>query len=245
MLSKVYETGTNKRTILFRDYLRNWRYFSLSPLAIRLGSADARRWSPTQSGAPPFFWWTACDPDGSNLSDVLFILKSSDDRRYLRLIQHVKMIEPSLEGINFIPAPGQPPVPFVALGEQSRASWHGLSDGTLRVLGLALIIETAAACSPPTNSVPALSVIEEPENGIFPGVVRQLFDLFEEWSPTSQYIFTSHSPYFIDMFDSKREWVTILRKADDRTESFSPPRTESENGERLGLAAEYASELYQ
>src|SRR5262249_23479107 len=37
MLSKVYELATNPRAILFRNYLRNWRYFSLSPLAIRTG----------------------------------------------------------------------------------------------------------------------------------------------------------------------------------------------------------------
>src|SRR5260370_11357173 len=150
------------------------------------------------------------------------------------------MVEPSLEAINFIPAPGQQPVPFVALTNQPRASWQGLSDGTLRAMGLALIIETAAACSPPTNAVPSLALIEEPENGIFPGLLRRFFDLFEEWAPASQFIFTSHSPYFIDMFDDKREWVTILRKATDRSESSNPPMDEpGKNGDdRLTLSME-------
>src|SRR5262249_26871484 len=201
---------------------RNWRYFSLSPLAIRLGSDETwRRSTSSPTGALPSAWWTACDPDGFDLSLVIFILKSFDDRRYRRIIQHVKMIEPALEAINFIPAPGQHPVPFVELNTQSRASWRGLSDGTLRALGLALIIETAGACSPPTNSVPCLSLIEEPENGIFPGMLRRFFDLFEDWAPTAQFFFTSHSPYFIDMFDDKRECVTILRQAKDRSETFS------------------------
>jgi predicted ATPase len=158
----------------------------------------------------------------------------------------VKIVEPALETINYVSAPGQQPVPFVALSNQSRASWLGLSDGTLRALGVALIIETASACSPPTNVVPSLSLIEEPENGVFPGLLRGFFDLFEEWAPTSQFVFTSHSPYFIDMFDNKREWVTILRKAGDRSECFNPPTAEpGKNGDdRLTLSMEYTSELY-
>jgi len=173
-------------------------------------------------------------------------VKSFDDRRYRRIIELVKLVEPAFEAINYLVAPGQQPVPFVSLSNQSSASWVGLSDGTLRALGLALIIETAAACSPPTNTVPSLSVIEEPENGIFPGLLRRFFDLFEEWAPTSQFIFTSHSPYFIDMFDDKREWVTVFKKATDRSESFHPPKRELGNGDdRLTLSMEYASELFQ
>jgi predicted ATPase len=200
----------------------------------------------SQAGTASFPWWTACDPYGANLSSVLFILKSYDDRRYRRILDHVTMVEPALEAINYIPAPGQQPVPFVSLAGQPRASWQGLSDGTLRALGLALIIETASACSPPTNSVPSLSLIEEPENGIFPGLLRRFFDLFEDWAPTAQFFFTSHSPYFIDMFDDKRECVTLLRRAKDRTETFSPPKAPAVNGdEALTLSAQYASELFQ
>ncbi len=247
MLSRVFELESNRRTVLFRSYLQNWRYFSLSPFAIRHGSDEIGRGS-SASLTPPgvFHWWTACDPLGFGLSHSIYQLKNYDDRRYRRIIEQVKMIEPSLEAINFIPAPGQQPVPFITLTNQPRASWQGLSDGTLRALGIALIVETAAACSPPTNSVPSLSFIEEPEDGIYPGVLRRFYDLFEEWAPTSQFIFTSHSPYFIDMFDDKRESVTIFRKATDRSESLTPPRAEVQNGDdRLTLSDEYALELYQ
>jgi predicted ATPase len=245
MLSKLYELPTNQRALLFRNYLNNWRYFSLSPLAMRAGLPETLNFSST-AGAPIMIWWTACDPVGSNLSTALFVLKSYDDRRYRRIIEHVKLVEPDLEAINYIPAPGKQPVPFISLAERPKASWQGLSDGTLRALGLALIIETASACSPPTNSVPCLSLIEEPENGIFPGLLRRFFDLFDDWAPTAQFFFTSHSPYFIDMFDDKRECVTILRRMKDRTELFTPPKAEPSNDdEPLSLSAQYASELFQ
>ncbi len=247
MLSKVYEAESNRRTILFRNYLRNWRYFSLSPLAMRTGPVEAWRGGQApQAGFPFHGWWTACDPFGFELSNSIFQLKVLDDRRFRQLLKHVRLVEPALEAINHIPAPGQQPVPFVALSNQQNASWNGLSDGTLRAIPMALIIETSAACSPPTNAMPCLTLIEEPENGIYPGLLRRFFDLFEDWAPSSQFIFTSHSPYFIDMFDDKRQWVTILKKATDRSESFSPPNIEPEkNGaERLTLASEYASELF-
>ncbi|MCI0640860.1 MAG: AAA family ATPase [Gemmataceae bacterium] len=248
MLSKIYELPTNQRALLFRTFLRNWRYYSISPLLIRFGSTgNPLSSAASQLGASHIRWWTACDPQGESLSQCIFQLKNYDDRRYRRLLEITRVVEPALEAINYITAPGQQAVPFVTLSNQSRASWDGLSDGTLRALGLALIIETSAACSPPTNSVPSLTLIEEPENGIFPGLLRRFFDSYEEWAPTSQFIFTSHSPYFIDMFDDKRQSVTILKKAADRSQSIQPPDIEpSKNGdERLTLAMEYSSELFE
>jgi predicted ATPase len=233
MLSKLFELDSNRRAILFRGFLRQWAYYSISPLAIRTGSS-----SPASTA------WL--DSDARQLSNAIFHLKNVDERRYRRVIEHVHIVEPSLQAILFVPAPDRSPVPFVELEAQPRASWSGLSDGTLRALALGLIVELASAYSPPNWRTPCLGIIEEPENGIFPGQLRQLFDLFEEWAPSAQFIFTSHSPYFIDMFDDKRSSVTIFKKTGDRSEIVRPPPTARlDADEPLTLSAEYASELFE
>ena len=228
MLSKLYELESNRRAILFRNYLRCWAYYSLSPLSMRSGSGHRQEAN-----------WRL-DTDGGNLAIAIFHLKNIDERNYRRLIDHVRIVEPSLEAINFVPVPNLPPVPFVELSEAPRTPWNALSDGTLRVMGLVLCIEQSNRFSP------TLTVIEEPENGIFPGQLRRIMDLFEEWAPLSQFMFTSHSPYVIDMFDDKRESVTILRKEGDRTEFISPPPLDPiPDDDRFTLSTEYAAELFQ
>jgi predicted ATPase len=90
-------------------------------------------------------------------------------------------------------------------------------------------------------------MIEEPENGIAPGQLRRVFNLFEEWAPSSQFIFTSHSPSFIDMFDYRRSNVTVLKKATDHTDILSAkaPPIAVDGDDKLTLSMEYASELLE
>lgn len=235
MLSKLYETKTNRRAILFRKYLAGWAYYAISPLAIRRGWFDL---------PSPRNWWL--DPTGEQLSNTLFQVKNIDERRYRRVIEHAAIVEPALRAILFVPVPDKAPIPFVELEGCPRASWNGLSDGALRALALSLIVELAAASSPPERPTPCLAIMEEPENGIFPGQLRKLFDLFEECAPSAQFIFTSHSPYFIDMFDNNRDCVTVLTRAKDRSELAKPRPPEPIDGrDRLTLSMEYASELFQ
>lgn len=233
MLAKLYELETNRRTTLFRKYLSSWSYFVLSPEHARFGWLDpeiARR------GA-------GLVPRGDDLALVLFNLKNMNEQLYRRVIEHIHIVEPDLEAINFFPSPDQPPVPSVALRNQPRASWTGLSDGTLRCLGLATIIEFTGAWSTNSGLPPPLVIIEEPENGVYPGQLRSVFDLFEERAPEVQFVFTSHSPYFINFFDGSRDSVTLLRRRGERTEVVPVPPVD-DGPERELLAEQYSMELF-
>ncbi|MCK4660204.1 MAG: AAA family ATPase [Phycisphaerae bacterium] len=230
MLSKLYELPTNPRAILFRKYLSSWVCHAFSPEHMRFGCQDV---SPAVRGLVT---------RGDNLAIALYHMKNLDEQRYRRVIDHARIIEPTLEAINFVLAPDQTPLPFVALSGRSRASWAGLSDGTLRCLGLAVIIELVAVWRADMGSPAPLIAIEEPENGIYPGQLRKIFDLFEERAPGEQFIFTSHNPYFIDFFDGARDSVTILRRKNERTEILSAPPAE-DDPDRLTLAEQYAMEL--
>lgn len=232
MLSKLYELETNRRAIAFRRYLSSWLYFALSPDAMRF------RWREVSPGLTPLL------PRGDNLAVLLFHLKIINERRYRRIIDHARLIEPDLEAINFLATPDQVPLPFVALRSTASATWQGLSDGTLRALALAFIAEALGGLFPGAIQPPApLVVIEEPENGLYPGQLRRFFDQFEERASAGQFLFTSHSPYFINFFDAHRECVTLLRRSNERTEVLPVPPADEEDPDRPLLAEQYSMEL--
>lgn len=230
MLSKLYALESNRRAIAFRQYLSTWYYFALSPEAIRTG------WLQDRSPG------VKLDAHGMNIANALYHTKNLNERLYRRVIKNVQVIEPGLEAINFIVSPDQAATPFVELRARPRASWAGLSDGTLRCLGLALIIEVVGRGEEAKDAPSPLIIIEEPENGIYPGQLRRVFDLFEERAPQGQFVFTSHSPYFIDLFDAFRESVTLLRREEERTKVLSVPPPE-EGPDRPMLSEEYSMEL--
>ena len=234
MFSKLYELPTNRRAIHFRKFLSRWSYYLLNPESMRYGWRAA---SQTRA---------ALDPHGNQLANVVFHLKNFDELRYRKVIDHTRILEPELVAINFVPVPDQAAVPFVVLEGQPRASWVGLSDGTLRGLALAYIIETASM-SLDSAGVPAVSLIEELENGIHPGQLRAIFDLLEEQSPSGQFILSSHSPLVIDLFEDHPECVTILKKSQQRTQTVPVPVDEVERADpdRLSLAEKYALELIE
>ena len=87
MLSRLYELESNRRAILFRQFLSSWMIYNLSPMAMRTGWQGK---TAIDTGLYPF---------GENLANVLFRLKNLDEIRYRRLIDHVKLIEPDLEAL--------------------------------------------------------------------------------------------------------------------------------------------------
>ncbi|MGQ9651616.1 MAG: AAA family ATPase [Phycisphaerae bacterium] len=213
MLSQLYELDTNRRAILFRRFLQSWMYFRLSSDSIRSGWREAER-----TGSLYY-------ADGRHLPSAIFKLKNEDDRRYRRLLERVRdHFEPDLEAINFLISPDQGVVPFVTLQGRPRASWAVLSDGTLLALALSQIIEQADASGDAVADPPPVMLIEEPETGLYVGALRELMEDFEISSARAQFIFTSHSPYFIDLFDRDLSSVTLFKRQGDLTSVMSLDR---------------------
>ena len=61
------------------------------------------------------------------------------------------------------------------------------------------------------DSLPGLTIIEEPENGLYVGHLKPLFEKLAGPGRRGQFIFTTHSPYFIDLFDSCLEGVHLVK----------------------------------
>ena len=203
MLQRLYDLETNPMANHFKHYLRDWTYYDLSPAAMR-GSAHKPR-------------EVVIATDGSNLASVLYWLKTANERAYRKFLKVVRKIEPELDLINFYPGAENNVFMFFEDLNSHSLSAMDASSGTLRFLALAYILLT----QPGSNSSP-LCIIEEPENGIYVGFMKTLFEMVEPSPDHRQLIFTSHAPYFIDLFDQHLDGVFVLDRGKGHTSITQP-----------------------
>jgi predicted ATPase len=193
----------------FKSFLESWSFLDL----------DNGRLRDTRSAGPD----APLQRDGGNLASVVQFLKMRDDRAYREVVDLVRLVEPRLEAINFLPSP-DPSLVFMVFEDSEGKQFHppALSNGTLRLLALAHTIAESAGAVQRRSSLPRLIVIEEPETGIF---VRTLKDVFRALDPSGrfgQYVFTSHQPYFIDLFDGSLDGVFFLKREPSHTVLIKP-----------------------
>ena len=91
----------------------------------------------------------------------------------------------------------------------NRFSVQSISDGTLRFMAMAYLVLSGEDSN--SDSLPGLTIIEEPENGLYVGHLKPLFERLVAPGRKDQFIFTTHSPYFIDLFDSCLEGVHLVK----------------------------------
>lgn len=130
-------------------------------------------------------------PMGEDLASFLHTLKSSEARQFEGLQKALRILIPSIEGVEVEVNPfGE--VELFILEEGHRIPARVVSEGTLRLLGLLAIASMKEA--------PSLVAFEEPENGVHPRRIQQVAELLQGYSNNneSQLIVTTHSPVFID-----------------------------------------------
>jgi len=195
MLNRLYQLDTNQRANRFKEYLASWRYFTLSAAALRSSAHN-----PNQQ---------VLLPDGSNLSSVIYQLKTSNERDYRGLLKFLQFVEPLADLINFVVAPDNKGVyMFLEDSKGNRIPAPNISNGTLLFLALSYILTV-----PHGRPFYPLLMIEEPENGLHVKLLRDLVTLGCVSPYQPQLIFTTHSPYFIDLFDDKLDHVFVMKRA--------------------------------
>ena len=203
MLQRLYDLESSPRANLFKHYLSGWIYYDLSPTAMRGSSHKPREY--------------VMEPDGRNLASVLYSLKTGNERAYRKLLRVIQKIEPRLDLINFYT--GSENNVFMFFEDQDAHSWSSVnaSNGTLRFLALAyvLLVQPGSGLSP-------LCMIEEPENGIHVKFLKGLFDMVDHTTGRPQLAFTSHAPYFIDLFDEHLSGVFVLNRGKGHTSITQP-----------------------
>jgi predicted ATPase len=217
MLCRLYDLETNQRSNLFKRYLATWGYYSFEPSCLR--NKTARRSRGTLEG------------DGSNLMSVLFNVHNSRPRLARKLIEATRLMDPRLDLFSFAnPDPDHVYMFF----EDRRGNKFGVdsvSDGTLRHLAMSYLVFSAGDDPDQAEGSP-LIMIEEPENGIFVGHLREVFEKIEPSGRRGQFLFTSHNPYFIDLFDSALDGLFLVKGGEIYSSLIKPDRAKL--SDRLG-----------
>jgi predicted ATPase len=105
--------------------------------------------------------------------------------------------------------------------EGHRFGVQNISDGTLRFIAMSYLVIANRGGEERDRAVP-LIMLEEPENGIYVGHLKPLFQKIEPSGVDGQFAFTSHNPYFIDLFDSLPEGLHVVRTVGNESKVEKP-----------------------
>lgn len=206
------QAGEDTLPAFFKEYLLNWSYYAFSPYSLR--STAVVRESPVLLS------------DGKNMSRTYYSLHNEKPRLEKKLIEVVRTLEPRLDLFTYTSPDPDSVFLFMEDSDGHRFGVQSISDGTLRFMAMAYLILSGEDTK--QDSPPGLTIIEEPENGLYVGHLKPLFEKLAAPDPKDQFIFTTHSPYFIDLFDSRLEGVHVVKPGVPSSEikKLDPEKTE-------------------
>lgn len=195
-LSKLFDPESSRHALRFKGQLANTWYFNLNPDSLR---------NPKVVGKS-----VVVNPDGTNLNRLLYSLHNENPRLERKILEAAKLVEPKLDLFKFF-NPDPEFILFLFEDKQGHAfSPQSMSDGTLRYLvlcGLFVLLDEWGR----TESPAPLVIFEEPENGLYVGNLKPLMSMLDFKQTNGQCIFTSHNPYFIDLFDINPEGIHVMK----------------------------------
>jgi predicted ATPase len=193
----------------FQTYVSEWRFYS----GLDVGMASAIR-RPVMSEPNPIL-----KEDGSNLSAVLFHLKSEHPEVWEELETHLRSAIPSFQSLTVKPRGGPGTVIGIwrESGVKGELTLADLSDGTLKFLCWATL------CLAPRKA--PLICIDAPELGLHPRVLPVLAGLLRQAAADSQLLVATHSPYFLSQFSL--EEIAVMKKVEGRAVFARPASNEA------------------
>ena len=183
LLPDLPDSGANSPMLArIATYLRD------EVVSVSLVNERIRRASPPGSGSYVL-------PDGSNMPWIADALKERAPERWKDWIGHIQYALSGLQSIRIIERPDDRHKYLMLKYSNGLEvpSWK-VSDGTLRLLALTML-----AYMPQLSG---LYMIEEPENGIHPGALQDVFDSLASFYE-AQVLLTTHSPEFVAIADVK------------------------------------------
>jgi predicted ATPase len=147
--------------------------------------------------------------DGSNLAAFLFRLKKTDLLHYTRILRSIQLIAPFFGDFHLRPTAEnleKIQLEWTEKGRDIPFTASSLSDGTLRFICLATVLQQPEALAPATI------LIDEPELGLHPFAVTVLGGLIKECSLNTQLIVSTQSVELVNEFDP--EDLVIVDKAE-------------------------------
>lgn len=151
--------------------------------------------------------------DGSNLAAYLLRLKDSDEtadrKAWQRINRHCRHIAPAIKQLDPVVVNGSVRLDWID-DRDERFGCHQLSDGTLRALALITVL------SQPTERLPRLISIDEPELGLHPAAITLIAELCRSISRHTQVIFSTQSTELLDHFTADE--VVVVERVNGETQ---------------------------
>jgi predicted ATPase len=170
-----------------RSYIQGWRRYHLHDTS---ATAAVKSACPVDDNR-------YLRGDASNLAAYLYWLRNMHPADYRRIVAMVRLNAPYFE--DFVLEPQRLNKKTIRLEWKQRQSdayfdADSLSDGTLRFIGLATLLNQ------PKWAMPSLIVIDEPELGLHPLAIRLLAEMLDAAAETTQILVATQSVTLLDNF---------------------------------------------
>jgi len=191
---------SGKLVVAMREWLQRTRFYSFDAARIAVSSKLQDRVEMAESG--------------ERLAVVLDRIRDQYPEHFDRINKAVANWLPEFDSILFdVPAEGDRCISLRTRKGAHKISAEDLSQGTL----IALALLTLAYLPEP----PSLVLLEEPDRGLHPRLLRDVKDALyrlsfpeesgEDREPV-QVVATTHSPYFLDLFRDHPEQIVVAEK---------------------------------
>lgn len=163
--------------------------------------------------------------DAGNLSAVLLRLQQvGNSASYKRIVATIRLIAPFFD--DFVLRPEGPRNTDIRLNWRQKGSDqvfgpHQLSDGTLRAICLATLLQL------PESELPILIIVDEPELGLHPYALNVVAELFKKTSHHTQVLVSTQSSSFLDNFEPEDVIVVDREGAESSFARAGQARLES------------------
>lgn len=148
--------------------------------------------------------------NGGNLSAYLYWMKENNAVYYDRIVAYIREIMPQFGDFYFQPnAAGYVMLKwrdntandYIQLPQQ-------ISDGTLRFMALATLLLQ------PSDKMPSVIILDEPELGLHPSAISQLAEMVKQASQYAQIILATQSPQLADEFTPSQ--IIIVERDEEK-----------------------------
>ena len=192
----------------FRDFLGGWSFHQFHNTDFN--SNIKKSWDVTDN--------YRVNSDGSNLSAVLYRLEQEDPKRYDYICYQIRRILPNFDRFDIEESYGKVLLRWKALGSDKAMGAHLTSDGSLRFFALATLL------SLPSEMLPKVILLDEPELGLHPSAIALLGGMIRSLSVQRQVIVATQSPLLVDSFGLDQIFVMDLK--DGQTKVSRPKEEE-------------------
>ena len=150
--------------------------------------------------------------NGEDLVSCLFNLRETQRDRFEAIEDALHAAFPAFERLDFPPvAAGTLAMTWREKGFSRPLYMHQLSEGTLRFLWLATLLQSPG--------LPALTLLDEPEVSLHPALLNLLVHLLRKASARTQLVVATHSDTLIRFL--KPEEVVVIDSDDDGMSTFT------------------------